>query len=470
MSREGKLVKNTIILAIGTFFPKFAIFITLPVLTAYLSKVDYGTYDLIQTLIALVLPAATLQIHSAAFRYLIDVPHDEKGKTSIISNIFGFVIPTSLAALAIMFFLLGGQSLVLRLAICAYFLFDILVNANRQIIRGLGRNVDYAFSSFISAAGQILLTYVLLVGTNSGLLGAVIALAVTEMIASLYLLFKGKIYRYIDIKSLNGGVLKELLGYSWPMVPNSLSQWVMRAADRAIITGFMGAAHNAIYAVATKIPSILTFAQTTFNMAWQENASIVSKDKDVADYYSRMFRVLFDIVSGGMSVLIGLTPILFALLVNGDYDAAYNHMPIQFMATFALCMSTFWGGIFVAYKETKAVGLTTVISAAIHLAIVLSGIWFFGIYAASVASLVSYVALCVLRLLGVKKLVTIEYPWKHVAVVLAVLTAQCVMCFFRNWALDAVNLVLGAVVCVALNLPMLKGILAKLTKRLKKRA
>ena len=60
MKREEKLVKNTIILAFGTFFPKLAIFISLPVLTAYLTQAEYGTYDLVLTLVALVLPAACL--------------------------------------------------------------------------------------------------------------------------------------------------------------------------------------------------------------------------------------------------------------------------------------------------------------------------------------------------------------------------------------------------------------------------
>ena len=80
MSREGALVKNTVILAIGTFFPKLAIFITLPVLTAFLTQEEYGTYDLTLTLVSLILPAATLQIQSAAFRFLIDVRHDDSEK------------------------------------------------------------------------------------------------------------------------------------------------------------------------------------------------------------------------------------------------------------------------------------------------------------------------------------------------------------------------------------------------------
>ena len=72
MSREGKLAKNTMIIAIGTFLPKLASFITLPILTGCLTKTEYGTYDLINVLVSLLLPAATLQIQAAAFRFLID--------------------------------------------------------------------------------------------------------------------------------------------------------------------------------------------------------------------------------------------------------------------------------------------------------------------------------------------------------------------------------------------------------------
>ena len=47
MKREEKLVKNTLILALGTFFPKLAIFIALPVLTGCLTQAEYGTYELV---------------------------------------------------------------------------------------------------------------------------------------------------------------------------------------------------------------------------------------------------------------------------------------------------------------------------------------------------------------------------------------------------------------------------------------
>ena len=95
MSREKNLIKNTAILSLGTFVPKFiTVFIT-PILTAKLTKAEYGSYDLVITLVALLLPATTLQISSAAFRFLIDQKDDNLKCKKIISSIFTFVVVTS---------------------------------------------------------------------------------------------------------------------------------------------------------------------------------------------------------------------------------------------------------------------------------------------------------------------------------------------------------------------------------------
>ena len=102
MSRETKLVKNTFILSIGTFLPKFAAFITTPILTACLSKTSYGTYDLILVLVSLVLPVTTLQIHTAAFRFLIEHKHDRNLAKLYLSNITAFVLPVALVSLTVL--------------------------------------------------------------------------------------------------------------------------------------------------------------------------------------------------------------------------------------------------------------------------------------------------------------------------------------------------------------------------------
>ena len=80
MERETNFVKSTLILIIGIVMPKIASFITLPLYTAYLTKAEYGTYDLILTLSSLFIPIATLMLPHAAFRFLIEYQKDEEEK------------------------------------------------------------------------------------------------------------------------------------------------------------------------------------------------------------------------------------------------------------------------------------------------------------------------------------------------------------------------------------------------------
>lgn len=471
MSREEKLAKNTFILAIGTFLPKFASIITLPILTDvnYLSKADYGTYDLITVLVSLILPSATLQIQTAAFRFLIDKRNDPKEIKTIVTNIFFFIIPTSLVALVILYFSLFKLDPIVRLVICLYFFADIIVNAARQVCRGIDRNLDYSISAILSALGKVIFTVTCVYWLKLELLGTVIALLAASTFSLLFLVFKAKLYRYVDVRSFSKVKLKEMLCYSWPMVPNSMSAWVMRVSDRFVVTLFMGVAANAVYAAANKIPSLLNLAQNTFTLAWQENASIVSKDKDASEYYSTMFKTMFDLMAGFFGVLIGITPLLFKLLIKSAYSEAYNQISILFFATFFFGMATFFGGIYVAYMKSRSVGITTAIAAAINLIVDFATIHWIGLYAASVSTLVSYVFLFVFRLIDVQKIVKVKYNVIHIIIVVIIMICESVLCFVNNLPLNIVNAVIGIILFFALNMGFVKNVINKVKKTVKGR-
>ena len=69
MSRERKLVKNTAIVALGQIGTKFISFFLLPLYTAVLSTEEYGTVDLLNTYVSLLIPIILLQMDQAIFRY-----------------------------------------------------------------------------------------------------------------------------------------------------------------------------------------------------------------------------------------------------------------------------------------------------------------------------------------------------------------------------------------------------------------
>ena len=468
MNREKALAKNTFIIAIGTFLPKFSSIITLPIVTGGLTKAEMGTYDLISTLVSLFLPVATLQIQSAAFRFLIDVREDEKETKRIITNIISFILPTSLIALTILYLCLGNVSLVIRWLICLYFFSDILMLSTQQIVRGLSNNKLYSASSVtISFSNMLLIVLTISVG-KQGLVGVLASITIATTIGLILLLVKGHILSRIDLSLLSRKTLLEMLSYSWPMIPNSLSNWVLSFSDRAVLTAFMGLEANAIYSVANKIPALFTTVQGTFVFAWQENASLASKDSDADTYYAEMFDSIFGILVGIMALLIAATPILFWLLIRGDYKEAYYQMPILFMGMLFSSMASFIGGIYVAHKKTRSVGVTTILAAACNLVIDLVFVHKIGIFAASISTLVSYVFLTIYRMVDVQKFQKVKFNTGRFCLLIALLVLMCAICWIDTVALNVLNIILGCIIAVVVNRKIMKSILLTLKNKMKK--
>lgn len=468
MGRETKLVKNTAILAIGSFFPKLTSIVTLPILTAMLSKREYGTYDLIGVLVSLLLPVATLQIQSAAFRFLIESKNSQKRCNEIVTNILVVTIPISVVMVTIMFFAFVNLSLLSRVFICLYFLFDIIELTLLQIARGFSENKAYSIASILLSTVSMVLTIILVFWMRSGLTGTMCSLAIASGLATLYLIIVLKKHVEVKLVYFSAPLIKEMLAYSWPMVFNNLSRWALSASDRLVITAFLGVEANAIYAVATKLPNLLSTLQSTFSMAWQENASIASKDKDSSQYYTRMFDAFFCFLSGMLAVLIAGTPILFSILIQGDYNEAYVQMPILYMGMLFDGMAAFLGGIYVARKKTKSIGVTTVIAAIINLAIDVLFVKKIGIFAGSISTLISYLFLILYRMIDIRKIQKINYNIPKLLLIITIMILMCILCWMQRPVMNILNVLIALIILIVPNRNIIKSIEMILRKKIKK--
>ena len=294
-----------------------------------------------------------------------------------------------------------------------------------------------------------------------GLYGAVAALAASIVISMIYLAFVVRLNELFDIRQYDNEMLKELINYSWPLVPNNISMWIINMSDRFVVTYFMGLSANAVYSVANKLPSLLTLAQNTFTMAWHENASIASKDEDAENYYAEMFKTMFKIMAGGFGLVIAFTPVLFKLLIRGDYSEAYVQIPILLMAIFFYCMSSFLGGIYIAYKETKSVGITTLCAAILNLMINMVAIKKVGLYAASGSTLLSFMVLFIFRAYDLQRMIRINYNIKFMFEVLIILLIECLI-FYQNKPLcNLLNVIIGIIFFWTMNRSLISIIFKK---------
>ncbi|MBE6876497.1 MAG: hypothetical protein E7496_07210 [Ruminococcus sp.] len=470
MSREKELVKNTIILSIGRFIPQLISFITIPILTAKLTKTEYGYYDLIATLVMLVIPIATLQIQSAAFRFLIDCRGDKERSAGIISTIWTVTIPITLLVSFFMPLFFRNVSAAVKILIAVYFLIDTIYLTAGQIVRGLGHNREYAIASVclsvVNMAGLVLSVQV----AEKGLLGVIASMAAANFAASLYLFLSGKLYQFVKKHYFSADLLKEMLAFSWPMIPNNLSTWVLKLSDRLVITFFLGVEANAVYAVANKIPNVLSVAQAIMVMAWQENASMAVNDKNAEQYYTKMLKTYYNFIFGFTAVLIAGMPVLFKILIKGDYDEAYYQIPLLVLGTFFYVMSSYFGGIYIAHKKTVNVGISTMIAAAINLILDLCLVNFIGITAGSLSTLISYALLYYYRMYNVQKFQKIGCNLKLQFLQLGILVLMTAFCFTRQLPFYLANILLGGFSFFFFNQEIITVLLKKMTSLTKKKA
>ena len=473
MSRESSLVKNTAILSLGTFFPRFLTVFVTPILTAQLTKVEYGRYDLITTIVSFLLPVVTLQVSTAAFRFLIDKRDSKEECKKIISSIFTFVIITSIIACSVYYIAAINSLGTTGIVVSLYFLADILLITTQQIMRGIGKNFLYSISTIIRSivdVGLIVLLTGIIPGMhNYALSGVLWAMFLSTFIAFGFLLLKGGVLAFLDVKAVSMSQLKELLSYSWPMVPNNLSMWVLRLSDRLVITAALGIEANAVYAAANKLPTIFSAFQSTFMLAWQENASIAVKDGDKDVYYSHMFDWVFSLLTGVMAVLIATTPVVWRLLIRGDYGEGYYQLPMLYIGMLFLCMSSALGGIYVAHMRTKSIGITTMVAASINLLIDLLFVRTIGIWAGSLSTMVAYLFLVVYRMIDIQKFQKVKFNFKKIITSIALLSIMSIINFYKQFMLDIINIGICVVILCIFDRKILARIFKTIASKMRNR-
>ncbi|TAH33730.1 hypothetical protein EYC59_04360 [Candidatus Saccharibacteria bacterium] len=408
-SKKEALVKNALIIAFGNASVQLISFLLLPFYTSHLTTQDFGVVDLITTYSLLLVPILTLEMGMAAFRFLIDAREDPKAKTRIITNVVQLAGVILLVLVGFFFVVIqfvhipyGG----LALASVATAVLPALL---MQFARGLDRIKAFAASSIVAGLITVSLNIILIGPFNMGARGMLIAGIAANLVSSLYLFITLRIHRYIDFRTGDNAMRRELLKYSVPLIPNTISWWVINAADRTIIAIFLGVASNGIYAIAYKFPTIFTTIFSYFGLSWAESASVHINSKDRDTYFSEVMTASVKFFGSLTCVMIAFMPIVFPLLVDKAYSEAYQYIPILIAASFFSATAALYGAIYIAKKKTKDIAMTTIWAGVLNVVLSLVLIKFIGLYATAFAAAVAYLVLTVYRHHDSKKYVAITY-------------------------------------------------------------
>lgn len=468
MSKGKDLAKNTAIVSIGKICTQLITFFLLPVYTAVLSNEEYGVVDLLNTLTSLLLPIVTLQIEQGIFRYLLDCRDNKEKQKTLITTVLKFIFVQSVICILILLCVSPFIHNEYKYFLMANLLMGIFSSIFLQISRGIGDNKTYAVGSFITGALTVILNVIFIVAFKWGAYGMLIATAISNLLCAIYVFVKKKIYKYIDIKQNDKKLLKDIIKYSVPLIPNMISWWIVSASDRTIISAVIGVAQNGIYSAANKFSGIFSTLYSVFNLTWTESASININSEDRDEFFSKIFDFIVRFFGSLCLGTIAVMPFVFGILVNEKFAESYYQIPILILGSVFNILVSFLGSVYVAKKLTKEIAKTSIIAAIINIVVNIALINQIGLYSASISTVIAYFAMFIYRWIDVKKYVSIKTNKTLIAVLSVSFLVAIITYYLKMKIISIVVLLAVIIIAIYINKDSAKYLTEIVKKRFKK--
>ena len=436
MNKYQTLAANTILMSIGTFGSKLLVFMMVRFYTGYLTPAEYGTADLITQTANLLIPLVSLDITDAVFRFAADRQGGQADAFGMGLRTVAIGSAGLLLAIALLWGIPGVRTYGLLLAtfviascchaLCAHF------------VRARGNTALFAAQGLFNTALFIGLNVLFLAVLRWGVRGYVLSTTVANLLTTAMLILRGRLWRYVRLfpeRSLR----QQMLRYCIPLIPTTIFWWIMGVSDRYMVKWFLGSEANGIYAVAYKIPTILTILATVFMDAWQLSAIAESGGdrEDHLRFYGRIWEAFASAVFLGAGGIIAFSPLLIRILADELYVSAWRYIPMLTLSMVAAAFSSFMGSVYVVTKKSMASFWTSLVGAGVNILLNLCLIPRIGIQGAAAATFASCLAVFLIRLVNARRLLPFPLCGGRLALGAGILLVQTAFILLHRpeWAL-----------------------------------
>ena len=425
------LLSNTFLISLGTFGSKLLTFVMVRFYTGVLTPADYGTADLIMQTANLLLPLVSLGITNGVFRFALD---RKEQRRSIFTIGFYTILVGSLILLAALPLLSNSESLrEYTLLIGVYTLASCLHSLCAQYIRAEGKTALFAVQGIINTALVIGFNITFLLVFRMGVFGYVMSVVAADGICTLFLVLREKLWK-LWLPNPEGQLWNAMLRYSIPLIPATIFWWITSVSDRYMVAYFLGTDANGLYAVACKIPTVLTLLSTIFMEAWQFSAiQEATGDREVhIRFYTQVWSAFLAVMVMAGSVIIVLCRLEIRMLSTQQYYEAWKYIPTLSMAMVFSAFSSFMGSVYVVTEKSRLSLWTALWSALANIFLNFLLIPRIGIQGAAIATLASYVLCFAIRAVTSRRLIPFTLFTPRLIGSGLLLAIQSLLCFTAN--------------------------------------
>ncbi len=396
MYSYSKFTKHVFIVGLVNLLGVFQSIIFLPIITKILGAESYGVWTQLKITLGLLVPFTFLGLNDALVRFLPGAKDKEESREGIYSSLaitFGVAMVTALVLLIFS----GPISLFLRFdpvfirLLSLVVIFESLDTTLLTIIqarREIERYILFIILKMLGETGLIIGA----ISLGYGLYGAVIAFLAIRVI--IFLIVSVYILRGVGIKIPNFSLAKKYLRFGLPTIANGISYWIVTSVDRYIIGFFLGVLFIGYYAPAYSVGMLLLFFAIPVGFVLSAVLPKFFDENDIDEvqrYLSNSLKYYLLIMIPsvfGISVL--ARGLLTALSTEEIATNAYFVVPFIAVGMLLYGVTSLISHVLLLVKKTKLIAVIWVIAAFLNLGLNILFIPLFGIVAAAIITLISY--------------------------------------------------------------------------------
>lgn len=454
--RNKYLLKNTVIFSIGNFGTKIISFFLVPLYTNILTTREYGTVDLIYTIGMVLVPLLTLNIGESIMRFALDkdADCDKIMSTGITILIFGAIIGLLIFPIANLFENVSNYSI--------YIYLYTLTLAFSQIflcyLRGKEFLLKYSIGNIIQSLTIAIFNIIFLIGMKKGIEGYLMAYILANVCTGLYGFWAGKVNLVIKKYSIDIELSKNMIKYSVVLIPNSFMWWIMNSSDRMMVSAMISVTANGVYAVAYKIPTLLSTITTIFNQAWSYSAIREDESEDKEEYNNRVYDNLVTIVIVVATGLLMIMKPFLSVYVGKEYYAAWHYVPYLIVGFVFMTLGSFIATSYTVHKDSMGFLISGTVGAIINLILNFILIPMMGVSGAAFATCISYFGVFAYRIKDTQKYIKLRIFKRKQICGYALLILSAMTCYLDN-CIGQTLLVIEFICIILLNKEFVKDML-----------
>ena len=365
MEKSIKFLKNAGIYFFGNVLTKILAFLLIPLYTNLIDSSNYGYYDLVVSILTLIIPIVFFQIWDGMFRFIYDYK-DVKKKYSIITN--GLIVSFVSIFIYLFGILIVYQFVEIRNPILV-FLYGITLAFQYiygTVSRTFEKNKLYAMSGILNTFVNLILNVILILIFKLDIEALYISVIAGNFVQIFLIERNIKPLKNFKVKDISKTLINKMVKFSMPIAITTISFWLLTGYSKVLISHKLGMSENGIFAIGMRFASALTMIVSVLQMSWHEFSFSIIEDENKKKYYSKGIELFFKSILAGIILVIPATKIVFPYFVANEYYNAIYIMPIIYLYTAMNAFSGFVSTQFLAEKDSKTTLYSTIVAALLN--------------------------------------------------------------------------------------------------------